>query len=76
MANDGKFLNLENGKRKLDSAIDISTGVLDACKILKTDATGKVDSSFLPSSSGDNNIDGGFANSVYLPDQCFDGGGA
>ena len=25
---------------------------------------------------GDRNIDGGFANSVYLPDQCFDGGGA
>lgn len=24
----------------------------------------------------DNNVDGGFANSVYLPDQCFDGGGA
>lgn len=27
-------------------------------------------------STGDNNIDGGFANSTYLPDQCFDGGGA
>lgn len=26
--------------------------------------------------STDNRIDGGFANSVYLPDQCFDGGGA
>ena len=28
------------------------------------------------SATVDNNIDGGFANSVYLPDQCFDGGGA
>lgn len=27
-------------------------------------------------SAGDNNIDGGFANSTYLPDQCFEGGGA
>ena len=25
---------------------------------------------------GDNNIDGGFSLSTYLPDQCFDGGAA
>jgi len=26
--------------------------------------------------AGDSNIDGGFSLSTYLPDQCFDGGGA
>lgn len=28
------------------------------------------------SGSSDNCLDGGFANSVYTPEQCFDGGGA
>ena len=48
MANDGKFLNLENGKKKLDSAIATSAGAGDASKVLMTDGTGRIDSSFLP----------------------------
>jgi hypothetical protein len=48
MANDGKFLNLENGKKKLDSAIASSAGAGDASKVLMTDGTGRIDSSFLP----------------------------
>ena len=48
MSNDGKFLNLESGKKKLDSAINTSAGAGDASKILRTDATGRIDSSFLP----------------------------
>ena len=30
----------------------------------------------IQTAAGDNNIDGGFSLSTYLPDQCFDGGGA
>lgn len=48
MANDGKFLNLENGKKKLDSAISSSAGAADANKIVQTDSTGRFDSSVLP----------------------------
>jgi len=48
MANDGKFLNLESGKKKLDQAINASTGAGDASKIVRTDGTGRLDSSLLP----------------------------
>ena len=48
MANDGKFLNLESGKKKLDQAINASTGAGDASKIIRTDSTGRIDSSLLP----------------------------
>jgi len=48
MANDGKFLNLESGKKKLDQAINASTGATDASKIVRTDGTGRLDSSLLP----------------------------
>ncbi len=48
MANDGKFLNLESGKKKLDQAINASTGASDASKIVRTDGTGRLDSSLLP----------------------------
>jgi hypothetical protein len=37
MANDGRFLNLENGKRKLENAIDSSSGAGDSGKIIKLD---------------------------------------
>ena len=48
MANDGRFLNLEGGKEKLDSAISTSAGVADANKIVQTDSTGRFDSSLMP----------------------------
>ncbi len=50
MANDGKFLNLENGKKVLDNAIDASAGAADAGKIIKLDAGGQIDPSMLPAS--------------------------
>jgi hypothetical protein len=43
-----------------------STNVQDAIVELANSAPG----------SSDSNLDGGFANSVYTPEQCFDGGGA
>ena len=48
----GKFVTLENGKRKLKTAIDQSTGVADAEKIVRTDSTGRIDASFLPPGIG------------------------
>lgn len=50
---DGKFIVLESGRKKQKQAIDTSTGVTDANKILRTDSTGKIDSSFLPNGIGD-----------------------
>jgi hypothetical protein len=50
MANDGKFLNLTNGKKTLESGIASSAGVGDAGKIIVTDASGQIDASFLPAS--------------------------
>ena len=49
MANDGKFLNLTNGKKTLESAIDSSAGAGDANKIIMTDSSGLIDSTFIPS---------------------------
>lgn len=59
-------------------------GLLNICKgIFSPNVLTFEDSEVSPAVSlldlvnaGDNNIDGGFANAVYLPDQCFDGGGA
>jgi len=45
---DGKFLSLENGRKKLKQAINQSTGASDADKIIRTDASGKIDRSFIP----------------------------
>jgi hypothetical protein len=50
MANDGKFLNLTNGKKTLEQGIDSSAGVADAGKIIVTDASGQIDATFLPAS--------------------------
>lgn len=47
-----KFIGLVNGVRTLFTAIAASTGVSDANKILATDATGKIDSSFMPAGIG------------------------
>jgi len=41
MSNDGRFLNLESGKEKLDSAIETSSGASDGNKIAMTDSTGR-----------------------------------
>lgn len=57
MANDGKFLNLENGKKKLDSAINSSAGVADGGKIIKLDSAGKIDITLLPDGIGDDAIE-------------------
>jgi hypothetical protein len=57
MANDGKFLNLENGKRKLDSAIDSSAGASDSGKIIKLDSNGKIDLTLLPNGIGEDAVE-------------------
>lgn len=56
MANNGRFLNLTNGKKTLEDGIDVSAGVADAGKIIKTDAGGLIDPSFLPS-TGDISVE-------------------
>ena len=48
MANDGTFINLENGKQKRNEALEISAGAGDAGKMIKTDSTGRIDNSLLP----------------------------
>lgn len=48
MANNGKFINLENGKLKQNDAINVSTGAPDADKIVKLDSSGRLDASMLP----------------------------
>lgn len=45
---DGKFTTIENGREVRKQAIDQSTGAGDANRILRTDSTGKIHSSFLP----------------------------
>jgi len=47
MAN-GKFLTLENGRKKLKQGINATTGAPDANKIIRTGSDGKIDSSFIP----------------------------
>lgn len=48
MANDGKFITIENGRKKQEQAINTSAGAGDASKIIRTDATGRIDTSFMP----------------------------
>lgn len=43
-----KFLKLVAGRKQEESAITQSTGAGDASKIVGTDATGKIDPSFIP----------------------------
>jgi len=52
MANDGKFINLTNGQPTQENAIASSAGAGDAGKLIKLDAGGKLDSSFMPSGVG------------------------
>lgn len=48
MSNDGKFLNLTNGKPSQEAAIATSAGAGDANKIIKLDGGGKIDPTLLP----------------------------
>ncbi len=45
---DGKFLTLENGRKKLKQGINVSTGAPDANKIIRTGSDGKIDRTFIP----------------------------
>jgi hypothetical protein len=47
-----RFLSLVNGVQSWFTAITASTGVSDAGKILATDASGRIDSSFMPAGLG------------------------
>lgn len=55
MSNNGKFINLENGRLKQNDAISSSVGIADANKIIKLNSQGKFDTSFLPIWSGYDN---------------------
>lgn len=48
MANNGKFINLENGKLKQNDAVNISTGASDVDKIVKLDSTGRLSETMMP----------------------------
>lgn len=48
MANNGKFLSITTGRIQQETAINTSAGAGDADKILRTDASGKIDNSFMP----------------------------
>jgi hypothetical protein len=50
MANDGKFLNLTNGKKTQENAIDTSAGAGDAGKIIKLNSSGLVDATMIAAS--------------------------
>lgn len=71
-----KYIRNNGGTLTETEAITSSAGAVDAGKIIALDSTGRIDNSMMPVGSGDSNIDGGFANSVYLPSQLIDGGDA
>ncbi len=77
MANNGRFLNLENGKRKLENAIDSSGGSSDSGKIIKLDSNGKIDISLLPAGIGEDAIEIATFEDVSAGDfvNIFDNGG-
>ena len=54
MANVGKFvaLNDTTGRLKEEEGIDMSTGATDACKLIKTNSSGVLDSTLLPAGVG------------------------
>lgn len=51
-----KFLTIVAGVQRLVTAIATSAGAGDASKIIATDGTGKIDSSFFPTGFGDETI--------------------
>lgn len=48
MANNGKFINLENGKLKQNDAVNLSTGAGDVDKIVKLDSSGRISETMMP----------------------------
>jgi hypothetical protein len=48
MANNGKFINLENGKLKQNDAVNVSTGASDVDKIVKLDSSGRLSETMMP----------------------------
>ena len=50
MANNGKYLTIESGDQVQELAINVSAGAADADKIIRTDAVGQIDPTFLPTS--------------------------
>lgn len=48
MANNGSYRGFDNNKETLEQAIDSSSGVSDASKIIKTNSDGVIDLSMLP----------------------------
>ena len=77
MANNGNFLNLEDGKTKSDLAIESRSGVGDASKIIRTDSNGYIDNSFLnigdaPCFDVYNTVPGANVNSTTYVDVIFD----
>lgn len=56
MANDGKYLTLENGRTKQESAIGASAGGTDASKLVKTDGSGKLDPTLMPAGFGSDSV--------------------
>jgi hypothetical protein len=52
VANDGKFLTIENGVPKQEAAINASAGAGDANKIVKLNSSGKLDSTMMPTGLG------------------------
>lgn len=52
MANDGRFLTLENGLPKQERAVNTSAGAGDADKIPRLDAAGRISSTMMPAGIG------------------------
>ena len=63
---------------KYKIAISTSNGITDANKIIGTNQFGFIDSSLINGNigTGNYNIDGGSANSIYTASQSINGGGA
>lgn len=76
MANDGKFLNITSGRTKQEDAINSSAGAGDAGKLIKLDAAGLLDSTFIPEFE-DKHVDVVLDENVGIGDvvQAFDDGG-
>ena len=52
MAQNGKFITTDTGQLKEELAINVSAGAGDASKLFRTDAAGKIDTSFMPTGVG------------------------
>ena len=68
------YLDLVNGIVTVKDAVPTSIGASNAGDVVALNSDGQIDISMLTGFS--QNVDGGFANSVYLVSQEIDGGGA